>query len=213
MATASLLSRLFPSGRKFYSLFDQASGNLVIMAELFQQYMKEPAKKAEALKRMEELEHANDELTHKLFTELSRNFITPFDREDIHYLATSLDDIADNIWNAAKRMTDYNMMQSNEAMRDFSDINYRLMRELARAVSALSDIKHTTPIATACVRIAQLAQECDTLLDDAAVTLFATSNDASEVVKITDIYALLQVIADKCGEAANAIESVIVKYS
>jgi predicted phosphate transport protein (TIGR00153 family) len=213
MATASLLSRLFPGGRKFYTLFDQASGNLVIMAELFQQYMKEPSKKAEVLARIEELEHANDELTHKLFAELGRNYITPFDREDIHYLATALDEIADNIRNTARRMSDYNIVHSTEAMRGFSDITYRLMRELARAVSALSDIKHTTPIATACVRIAQLAQECDALLDDAAVALFATNTDAAEVVKLTDVYALLQMIADKCGEAANAIESVMIKYA
>ena len=213
MATASILSRFFPSGRKFYDLFEQVSGNLVIMGELFQQYMKEPAKRKEALGRLEELEQANNILTHKLFTELGRNFITPFDREDIHYLATALDEIADNIWNTAKRVADYNVRGTNEVMSDFADINYRLMRELGRAVSALHDVKHPTPIATSCVRIAQMAQECDALLDNAAVTLFATTTDATEVVKLVDVYELLQVIADKCGEAANAIESVMVKYS
>lgn len=213
MATASLLSRLFPSGRRFYNLFEEVSGNLVIMGELFQQYMKEPAGRAVALARLEELEHANDDLTHKLFTELGRNFITPFDREDIHYLASSLDNIADNLWNTAKRMTDYGITEVYNETVQFADIIYRLMRELSRAVNALSDMKHTAPIATSCVRIAQMAQECDKLLDDAAVKLFATEKDASEVVRKTDIYALLQLVADKSGEAANAIESVMIKYA
>ena len=89
-----------PKNTVFYELFEKVANNVKIMGTTLKEEVAEPDfdKRAALITKLEDLEHANDELTHNIFTELGRNFITPFDREDIHYLATSLDDIADYIY-------------------------------------------------------------------------------------------------------------------
>ena len=105
MALNSFLKIFMPKNKIFYELFEKVAGNVAIMGSLLRNVVGEPEfdKRAALIVQLEDLEHANDELTHNLFTELGRNFITPFDREDIHYLATSLDDVAH--WRQVRRRT------------------------------------------------------------------------------------------------------------
>src|SRR5690606_12523440 len=103
----STLTKLFsPGGKKFYDLFEQVADNLDAMASVFAAFIvaKERSERKSLLAQIERLENNNDDATHKLFVELGRNFITPFDREDIHFIATALDDVADNVWATAKQM-------------------------------------------------------------------------------------------------------------
>lgn len=101
---AGILSYFLPKDRVFYSLFEEAGDNLVNISQKLLQVVQEPDfnKRAVLIKDMSDLEHANDNVTHRIFVELGRNFITPFDREDIHALASALDDIADYIFSAGK---------------------------------------------------------------------------------------------------------------
>ena len=105
MGLNSFLKLFTPKNKIFFELFEKMADNGSTMASILKQIVAETDfdKRASLISRVEDLEHANDELTHSVFTELGRNFITPFDREDIHYLATSLDDIADTIYAAAKK--------------------------------------------------------------------------------------------------------------
>ncbi|HXL58111.1 MAG TPA: DUF47 family protein, partial [Chitinophagaceae bacterium] len=98
-----------PKNRIFYDLFEKVAGNVAIMGTKLKHVVEEPDfdKRASLISQLEDLEHDNDELTHRIFTELGRNFITPFDREDIHYLASALDDIADYIYASAKKINFY----------------------------------------------------------------------------------------------------------
>src|SRR6218665_1481371 len=100
MSLNSIIKIFLPKDRVFYSLFEEVSENLKNMATIFKDAVQETniAKRNAAIKQLEDLEHKNDDATHRIFLELGQNFITPFDREDIHYLATSLDDVADYIW-------------------------------------------------------------------------------------------------------------------
>src|SRR4051812_19057343 len=109
MGFDSVLKFFLPKDRIFYSLFEEVSTNLVQMGGIFKAALQEQDlnKRDEMLRSLEVWEHKNDETTHQIFIELGRNFITPFDREDIHYLATSLDDIADYTWGAAKRVVNF----------------------------------------------------------------------------------------------------------
>ena len=95
-----------PKNKVFYDLFEGVANNVAKMGTVLSQVVAEPDfdKRASLISQLEDLEHANDELTHSVFTELGRNFITPFDREDIHYLASSLDGIADYIYAAGKKI-------------------------------------------------------------------------------------------------------------
>ena len=105
MALQSFLKIFLPKNRIFYELFEKVADNVQTMGSTLKAVVFEPDfdKRASLITQLEDLEHANDELTHNIFTELGSNFITPFDREDIHYLATSLDDIADYIYAAGEK--------------------------------------------------------------------------------------------------------------
>ena len=111
MGLGSFVKMFMPKDKVFYTLFEEVANNLKEMSGLFMTAINEKdiSKRRVLLKGLEDWEHKNDEVTHKIFIELGSNFITPFDREDIHYLATALDDIADYTWGAAKRMMNYNI--------------------------------------------------------------------------------------------------------
>jgi uncharacterized protein Yka (UPF0111/DUF47 family) len=108
---AGILSYFLPKDRVFYNLFEEASDNLEKIAKKLVQVVQEPNfnQRAALISEMETLEHNNDEVTHRIFIELGRNFITPFDREDIHSLASALDDIADYIYSAGKKINFYHI--------------------------------------------------------------------------------------------------------
>src|SRR5688572_18955906 len=109
MGLGSFVKIFMPKDRVFYGLFEEVTSTLIEMGDIFKIAVSEsdPDKRTSYLKQLEDLEHKNDETTHRIFIELGQNFITPFDREDIHYLAAALDDIADYIWGSAKRIHNY----------------------------------------------------------------------------------------------------------
>jgi uncharacterized protein Yka (UPF0111/DUF47 family) len=106
---AGILSYFLPKDKVFYSLFEQASDNLEAIAKKLVQVVQEPdfGKRAAHISEMQEIEHQNDNITHQIFIELGKNFITPFDREDIHSLASALDDIADYVYASGKKINFY----------------------------------------------------------------------------------------------------------
>src|SRR3954471_8700350 len=122
MAFGSFLKMFMPKDRVFYSLFEEVTGNLKSMSEVFLKALNETdrSKRDAMLRELEDLEHKNDGVTHRIFIELGQNFITPFDREDIHTLATSLDDVADYMWGSAKRILNYQIEQVDSTMREFA---------------------------------------------------------------------------------------------
>ncbi|MEI8278155.1 MAG: DUF47 family protein [Bacteroidota bacterium] len=204
-----------PKDRVFYSLFEEVSSTLVDMAEGFMKALNESdiSKRRAMLKALEELEHKNDVSTHQIFIELGRNFITPFDREDIHYMATSLDDIADYIWGASKRMVNYDILDKDEITYGFGEIILKSVKTLNTAVHELRNMKDLRAITEACVLINSLENEGDDLLDKAMMGLFSSNINAVEIIKKKDLYQMLETVTDKCEDAANAIESIIIKYA
>ena len=165
------------------------------------------------MKTLEEHEHKNDEITHRIFIELGRNFITPFDREDIHYLATSLDDIADYIWGAAKRIVNYQIDDQYNTLPAFAEIISKSIAAINTSVYALRDMKDLHAITGACVLVNSLENDADDLLDSTLLKLFSSSISPVELIKQKDIYQMLETVTDKCEDAANVIESIIIKYS
>ncbi len=215
MGLTSFVKMFMPKDRVFYGLFEEVAVVLAEMASVFTAAINETdlVKKTQLLKSLEELEHKNDEITHKIFIELGRNFITPFDREDIHALATSLDDIADFIWAAAKRITNYSIDDADEITQGFASVITRSIKSLNKAVRELRDMKDLRSITESCVMINSLENEGDELLDTAMMQLFTASIDPIEVIKKKDLYEMLEIVTDKCEDAANVIESIIIKYA
>jgi predicted phosphate transport protein (TIGR00153 family) len=215
MAFGSVLKIFLPKDRIFYSLFEEVASTLVLMGDTFKAALQEQdlSKRDAMLRSLEELEHKNDETTHKLFIELGSNFITPLDREDIHYLATSLDDIADYIWGAAKRIVNYQIDDQYNTLPAFAEIISKSIAAINTSVYGLRGMKNLRDIAASCVIVNSLENDADDLLDTTMMKLFSSNISAVELIKQKDIFQMLEVVTDKCEDAANVVESIIIKYA
>lgn len=211
----SFLKIFMPKNKVFYELFEKVADNVSKMGSQLKDVVAEPDfdRRAALITQIEDLEHANDELTHNLFTELGRNFITPFDREDIHYLATSLDDIADYIYASAKKINFYRVNPNDMGMQKFSELIEQSCQQVKIAVTELRDMKNMRNITEALVKINSIENQADDIFDMSIERLFATEPDAKEVIKKREIYQVMEIVTDKCEDASNVIESIIIKYA
>lgn len=215
MALNTILKIFLPKDRIFYQLFENVSEVLVKMGAKLKEIVHEPDydQRSKLIKEVEDMEHINDEYTHKIFTELGRNFITPFDREDIHYLATSLDDIADYIYGSAKKINFYNVDPNDLGIQKMADLINSGCIHVHKAVTELRNMRNMRQITDALVAINSIENQGDDIFDMSIERLFATEPDAKEVMKKREIYQIMEVVTDKCEDAANVIESIIVKYA
>jgi predicted phosphate transport protein (TIGR00153 family) len=162
---------------------------------------------------MEDLEHQNDDLTHKIFVELGRNFITPFDREDIHALATSLDDIADYIYASAKKINFYKVDPNDSGILKMADAIHDAVLAVNAAVKELRNLKNTQKIVECVIKINYVENQADDIFDLSIEKLFDSDIDAKSLIKKREIYQIMEVATDKCEDAGNVIESIVVKYA
>jgi predicted phosphate transport protein (TIGR00153 family) len=215
MAFNTILKIFLPKDRVFYQLFENVSEVLVKMGAKLKDVVSEPdfEQRAIIIKEVEDMEHINDDYTHQIFTELGKNFITPFDREDIHYLATSLDDIADYIYASAKKINFYHVDPNDTGIQKMADLIALGCIQVHKAVTELRNMKNMRQITDALVAINSLENQADDIFDMSIERLFATEPDAKEVIKKREIYQIMEIVTDKCEDAANVIESIIIKYA
>ena len=215
MGLNSFLKIFTPKNKIFFELFEKMAENGHGMALKLKEIVAETDfdRRASLISQVEDLEHANDELTHSVFTELGRNFITPFDREDIHYLATSLDDVADYIYASAKKINFYRVNPNDTGMQKMAELIEQAAHQVRIAVHELRDMKNMRNITEALVRINSIENQADDIFDMSIEKLFATEPDAKEVIKKREIYQVMEIVTDKCEDASNVIESIIIKYS
>ena len=204
-----------PKNKVFYELFEGVADKVLEMATKLKEMVSEPDRniRASILAHIEDLEHKNDENTHRIFTELGRNFITPFDREDIHYLATALDDICDYIYASAKKINFYNVNPNDTGIQKMADLILSGSQEIRIAVMGLRDMKNLREMTEAMVKVNSIENQADDVFDMSIEMLFQQENDFKEVIKKRDIYQVMEIATDKCEDAANVIESIIIKYA
>jgi len=216
MAASGLLKFFLPKDRVFYTLFENASANLETLAKKLVQVVNEADynKRAVIIKDMEDLEHQNDILTHNIFLELGRNFITPFDREDIHSLASALDDIADYMYASAKKMNFYKVDPTTDSgIQKTADAILLAVLAVNEAVVELRNLKNTQKIIECVIKINSIENSADDLFDLSIEKLFDSDVDAKELIKKREIYQVMEIVTDKCEDAGNVIESIVVKYA
>lgn len=204
-----------PKDRIFYSLFEEVAAGVTNMGRLLKMVVSEPDidKRAALVSQVEEQEHVNDDLTHKVFTELGRNFITPFDREDIHYLASALDDICDYIYSTAKKINFYKVNPNDTGIQKLADLIVEGTIQIGLAVSELRNMRDMRKITDALVKINSIENQADDVFDMSIDRLFENEPDAKEVIKKREIYQVMETVTDKCEDAANVIETIIIKYA
>lgn len=215
MGINSILKIFLPKDRVFFQLFENVAEELVKMGEKLKEVVHEPdfETRGKLIKEIEDMEHKNDDFTHSIFTELGKNFITPFDREDIHYLASALDDIADYIYASAKKINFYRVNPNDIGIQKMADVIALGCVAVRKAVVELRNMKNMRQITDALVAINSIENQADDIFDMSIERLFANEPDAKEVIKKREIYQVMEIVTDKCEDAANVIESIIVKYA
>jgi uncharacterized protein Yka (UPF0111/DUF47 family) len=215
MAFQSILKFLQPKDKIFFSLFEEVAETVNIMAKKLKEivHTQDFDQRAILIAQVEDLEHKNDDLTHNIFTEMGRNFITPFDREDIHYLASSLDDIADYIYATAKKINFYRVNPNDQGIHKMAECIEESVETVRIAVFELRNMKNVSKIRAALVKVNSLENQADDIYDMSVHLLFDTQPDAKEVIKMKEVYQVMEKATDKCEDAANAIESIVIKYA
>ena len=215
MSANSIFQFLVPKDRKFYPLFEEASANLVVISKVLYEMMSTSNvdKRKILIRQIEKLEHTGDEITHRIFKEVGFTFITPFDREDIQRLASVLDDVLDFIHGAAKRVELYKVDPIHPAMIKLAELIVQSSEQVNIAVCGLRNSRTYTKVREALVKINSLENHADDVFDNAVARLFEDNVSALEVIKIKEVLSALETATDKCEDAANVMESVIVKFS
>ncbi|MFD0794601.1 DUF47 domain-containing protein [Mucilaginibacter litoreus] len=214
MSLNSIFQYFVPKDKKtFFPLFEQAASNVVAMSTVLVEAVNSnnPATREELFRQIDKLENKGDELTHQVYLELGKNFITPFDREDIHTLATAIDDIADYIHGAANRMNLYKIDDFNEHIRKLSELILQAANDLEKAVRELKDLRNVRAIADSCIRINSVENQADYVFDRAVADLFLYETDAIRLIKYKEILSALETATDMCEDAANVMESILIK--
>jgi uncharacterized protein Yka (UPF0111/DUF47 family) len=165
------------------------------------------------LTQLEVIEHANDEVTHNLFIELGKNFITPFDREDIHDLTSSLDDVIDYMYSVVRQMKTFAIGKPDKVMQQIAEQQANIVRMLSQAVEGLKNSRQLEAIATISTGAKKLLYVCDSQVDAAISALFLDGVDEIMLIKKMEVFDGMHALVDRCGRVINVLESVVVKYS
>ncbi len=200
--------RLIPRENKFFDLFAELSTAMNEGARLLRSILEDPHDLESRVEQMQAIEHRGDKATHAIIAKLNQTFITPFDREDIHRLASSLDDVLDFVNAAATRLVMYKILQPPVASAELAGIIVLQTEELARGVSLLEKnngvLKH-------CDEINRLEDEADHVSRKAIAGLFEREKDPIQLIKIKELYEVLETATDKAEDAANVLEAIVLK--
>lgn len=200
--------QLIPRDISFFRMFSEMSDNLIagarLLVNLFAEYQ-EVERKIEEIRR---IEHEGDELTHAILTKLNQTFITPFDREDIHQLASKLDDVLDFINAACARIVMYRITSPPPAAGELAKIILMQCQELQRAVSLM---QKNGDILGHCVEINRLENEADMVSQQAIAKLFEGEKDPINLIKIKELLEFLERATDKAEDVADVLETVVLK--
>ena len=214
MSLNSIFQFLVPKDKKFFPLFEEAASNLVQLASILHEAVNLPSKERDVLfAKIDELEQKGEDITRLTNLELSRNFITPFDREDIHSLITSIDNVADNLHGASSRMRLYQVGKITKSIRKLTEINLEACQNIEVAVKELRDLKKMKNITDACSRISKLESKSDSVYDKAVADLFENETDAKNIIIYKEVLSVLETATDKCKRVASVLESISVKHS
>ncbi len=210
-----LLERLFFAGnKKFFVVFDALAVDIRKMSCLLLTSVKDGDSHIRLhVKEMEELEKQTAEHVRILFTELGRNLITPFDREDIHFLATDLSNIARNILHVTKQIRNYNIDCAEDVTETVARRADEAVGMLAEILNKLKDVRELSRLGAICANIRPMVNKCHYLLDDTIAALLKEEKIEFQLIKMIDHYDSLQKLLKKIDDTVDVCESIIIKYA
>jgi hypothetical protein len=208
-----MLGRLMPREGKFFDLFNahaarivEGSHELAVMISSFSEL------EAHA-QRIDAAERAADKVTHECISLLHKTFITPFDRDQIHQLITTMDDVLDLIQDVAESVLLYDLRRVTPEAKQLADICQMCCDRVQAVVALLTNVKRTDAIMKICEEIDRLESDADRVQRAALSKLFREENDLKQVMKLRVIYDLLESITDRCEDVANVVEGIVLENS
>ena len=200
--------RLIPRDEQFYELFTQLAGCLSLAARLLNQLFREPERHADHVCAIKVAEHEADEITREIIERLNRTFITPFDREDIHQLASALDEVVDLLDGAARRVEIFRITTVREAAVTLSDVMVRAAEQVEDAVRHMKDPRIVNVKAQ---ELKRLEEEGDAIYHESMGALFDGELDAIEVIKWKELYDKIEDALDQAEDVTNVLQSIALK--
>jgi predicted phosphate transport protein (TIGR00153 family) len=203
--------RLLPRAEEFFALFVAvAQRNKEAAQHLHDLFEASPDRRRPIVDAIKRLEHEADQITHEVVNRLDRTFITPLDREDIHKLASDLDDVMDAMDGTARRSQIFRVGQAPPGVKQLTDVILRMVAVLAEAVGRL---KKGDDVMRYCIEAKRLEEEGDAIYQESLGRLFETERDALEVIKWKEIYDTLELTLDQSEDVANVLESITLKHA
>jgi hypothetical protein len=214
MRLDKIIQALLPHDEKFYGFFEDAAQCLIRTSELMKQLTAPTfVERENVVRQIHEQEHQCDAITHKIFGELNATFVTPFDREDIHHLASALDDVLDYMDGSAGRFVLYKLKECPDDMLELIDIIHRQVQELQVGISSLRHLDRPERMRQVIEKINELENQGDAIFEESVARLFEVEKDPIQIIKLKEIYVGLETATDKCEDAANVLESLLIKHA
>jgi hypothetical protein len=204
--------RFFPKEIDFFEIFDRAALNVTKAATLLVSLMENFDNVDARAKEIYEVEQDGDMLTHDIMKKLNKTFITPIDREDLHALASSLDDVLDLIWASVDRLSVFKITEPTKEAVAMSKDLLTTAEVIHKAIKKLKE-KDYSYVQEYCIEINRLENRVDRDFRDALGALFNDVKDPILIIKWKEIYEHLEDASDKCEDVANVLESIVLKYA
>ena len=206
--------RLLGKDLTFYTLLEKQAECAVRAAREFHNLSRNFETLADRARRIEDIEHEADEVTHQLANKVDSTFVTPLDKEDLHDLSSGLDDITDQIEAAVGRLALYRLNTPRPDVEPLVNLLVQITEATADAVGQLRHGRKRESVQDCFIRIHELENQSDQRFRQALADLFDEPNpDPLMVMKWKEIYDRIEIAVDKCEDVANVIESVVVKYA
>jgi len=215
MGINTFFQKLVPKDKKFFPMFE-SQAELIVQAagklnEIF--LTSDPSIQADLCKGIKDLENQGDDIAHRIFDELDKTFITPFDREDIHQLTSTLDDVLDFINGTSQRIRLYKLKDFPAEFVQFSEVLMNGSNEIRNAVRELYNLKRPEMIRQACIRINEVENQADDLYHHVISDLFENEKDAIELIKKKEVLQTMERASDRMEDVADVLKTILIKLA
>ena len=202
---------IIPQDQAFYDLLERESSNVLDGAEKLEEALRLFDKVEDRRREFKEIEHEGDEIVHEIYERVNKSFITPIDQEDLTKLASSYDDVLDFMYAVMNRIVLFEIAGSTDSMRRFGDIVKASVEQIHKAMTSMRKADKAE-IERACREVDSLENEADVLLNESVAALFR-SKDVIGILKLKEIYEILEKVTDKCEDLSFVIRDIMIKHS
>ena len=208
-----MFGRLLPQEGRYFELFNAHAEQVVVAARQLQELMRDFEGRENYAKAIDEAEHAADRITQEAIRLLHSTFITPLDRDQIHGLVNTLDDICDLIQDTAESINLYDVRRITPETERLADIGLNCCERVREVIALVGDPKSGEVVLKTCEEIDRLESDADRVLRAAMSRLFREEQDVREIIKLKAIYELLEEVTDRCMDVANLAEGIVLENS